>query len=67
MKEVLTKRFWRDVTKTFYEALEGPPPKSNPSQAPAEVRPHESLADVAASSPSVQASSADVAARSKAG
>lgn len=27
MKELLSKRFWRDVTKTFYEALEGPPPK----------------------------------------
>ena len=67
MKEVLTKRFWRGVTKTFYEALEGPPPKSNPSPAPAEVKPDESPADVSGSSPSVQASSADVAAGSKAG
>jgi hypothetical protein len=25
MKEVLTKRFWRDVKKTFIEARDGPP------------------------------------------
>lgn len=35
MKEVLTKSFWRGVTKTFYEALESPPPKPNPPSAPA--------------------------------
>jgi hypothetical protein len=26
MKEVLTKSFWQGVKKTFYEALEDPPP-----------------------------------------
>jgi len=26
MKEVLTKSFWKDVKKTFDEALEGPSP-----------------------------------------
>jgi hypothetical protein len=39
MKEVLTKSFWQSVKKTFNEALEGPPPKDNASQAPAEVKP----------------------------
>ncbi len=33
MKEVLTKQFWRDVKKTFYAALEGPPAEANASQA----------------------------------
>ena len=28
MKEVLTKSFWKDVKKTFDEALEGPPAES---------------------------------------
>jgi hypothetical protein len=35
MKEVLTKSFWQGVKKTFYEALEGPPPTHDASQAPA--------------------------------
>ena len=36
MKEVLTKSFWQGVKKTYYEALEGPPPENNASPAPAE-------------------------------
>jgi hypothetical protein len=36
MKEVLTKSFWQGVKKTYYEALEGPPPEDNASPAPAE-------------------------------
>jgi hypothetical protein len=36
MKEVLTKSFWQGVRKTYYEALEGPPPKGSASLAPAE-------------------------------
>ena len=36
MKEVLTKSFWRGVTKTFYEALEAPAPKGGASQAQSE-------------------------------
>lgn len=35
MREVLTKSFWQGVKKTYYEALEGPPPEDNASQAPA--------------------------------
>lgn len=38
MKELITKSFWRGVTKTFHEALEGAPPKLNSAQAP-EVEP----------------------------
>ena len=29
MKEVLTKKFWQGVKKTFDEALKGPPPEEN--------------------------------------
>jgi hypothetical protein len=36
MKEVLTKTFWQGVKKTFYEALEEPPPKDGAPQLPAE-------------------------------
>jgi len=36
MKEVLTKSFWKDVKKTFDEALEGPPPAESVVQTPAE-------------------------------
>jgi hypothetical protein len=32
MKELLTKRFWQDVKKTFQEAREGAPPKDNAAQ-----------------------------------
>ena len=39
MKEVLTKRFWQDVKKTFDEALEGAPAKANDPGVPAEVHP----------------------------
>jgi|HubBroStandDraft_2_1064218.scaffolds.fasta_scaffold4216748_1 hypothetical protein len=27
MKELLTKRFWQDVKKTYDDALKGPPPE----------------------------------------
>jgi len=66
MKEVLTKRFWRGVTKTFYEALEGTPRKGSASHASTEVKPQESRAAEARPSPEVEASSADAGARSKA-
>ena len=36
MKEVFTKRFWQGVKKTYFEALEGPPPADGAPQAPAE-------------------------------
>ena len=43
MKEVFTKRFWQSVKKTYYEALESPPPEDGVSQAPAEgnLTPHQ--------------------------
>ena len=53
MKELLTKKFWRDVKKTFDQARDETPPKSEDSQAaavldskpsvsqPAEIRPPE--------------------------
>jgi len=34
MKEVLTKSFWKDVKKTFDEALEGPPATDGSVQTP---------------------------------
>jgi hypothetical protein len=33
MKELLTKRFWQGVRKTFHEGLEGPSPKQSDSEA----------------------------------
>jgi hypothetical protein len=33
MNEVLTKSFWQGVKKTFYDALEGPPPEDKALQA----------------------------------
>jgi len=36
MKEVFTKSFWQGVKKTYYEALEGPPPENGDPQAPTE-------------------------------
>jgi hypothetical protein len=43
MKEVLTKSFWQGVKKTFYEALEDPPPATTDStQPPAEINPNAS-------------------------
>jgi hypothetical protein len=60
MKEVLTKSFWRGVTKTFYQALEGPPPKSTPSQTAAEKAPESKP------SPEAQPSTADDGTRSRA-
>lgn len=41
MKEVLTKSFWRDVKKTFYAALEGPPSEKNVSEATGDTRPED--------------------------
>ena len=35
MKEVFTKSFWQSVKKTYYEALESPPPEDSAPQAPA--------------------------------
>jgi hypothetical protein len=39
MREVLTKRFWQDVKKTFDKALEDVPVKANDPGVPAEVHP----------------------------
>jgi hypothetical protein len=39
MKEVLTKSFWRDVKKTFHDALEGRPAGDHKLQAPADGNP----------------------------
>jgi hypothetical protein len=39
MKEVLTKSFWRDVKKTFQDALEGPPVEDHTSRPPADCHP----------------------------
>ena len=39
MKEVLTRRFWKGVKKTFDEAREGPPPKAGDGEVPAESKP----------------------------
>jgi hypothetical protein len=41
MKEVLTKRFWQDLKKTFDEAKEDSPAKSNDSEAPDETQPND--------------------------
>ena len=38
MKEVLTKRFWEGVKKTFNEALEGPPAKATDPDVPVEAK-----------------------------
>jgi hypothetical protein len=34
MNEMLTKKFWQGVKKTFYEALEEPAPKDDAAPAP---------------------------------
>jgi hypothetical protein len=52
MKEVLTKTFWRGVKKTFYEALEDPPPEDSASQTPPEGNPNSSSKSETPSSPS---------------
>jgi hypothetical protein len=42
MKELLTKKFWQDVKKTFEEAQEDPPaapPAPKPETAPAPEAP----------------------------
>jgi hypothetical protein len=41
MKEVLTKKFWEEVKKTFDEAKEGQPGKSGDAQVPAEGQPND--------------------------
>jgi hypothetical protein len=53
MKEVLTKRFWQGVRKTFHDALEGPPVEDNASQAPDEGNLKASSPSEIPSSPSV--------------
>jgi hypothetical protein len=54
MKEVLTKSFWQGVKKTYYEALEGPPPENNASPVPAEdtLKPAQTSETQSVSSPS---------------
>jgi hypothetical protein len=54
MTEVFSKRFWQGVKKTFDQALEDPPPRSDkPLQNPAEVDPNASSTSAAPTSPSV--------------
>jgi hypothetical protein len=45
MKDVLTKKFWQGVRKTFQEALEDPSLKTGKTEAVAEVEPNVSTAD----------------------
>jgi hypothetical protein len=52
MKEVFTKKFWREVKKTFDEAREGASPQDHAVDAPAEGGPKVSAPAVTASSPS---------------
>ena len=52
MKEVFTKRFWQGVKKTYYDALEGPPPEDSASQAPAQGNLNPSSTSETPSSPS---------------
>jgi hypothetical protein len=52
MKEVFTKSFWQSVKKTYYEALESPPPEGGASQAPAEGKLSPSSTSETPSSPS---------------
>ena len=52
MKEVFTKSFWQGVKKTYYEALESPPPEDGASQAPAEGNLSPSSTSETPSSPS---------------
>jgi hypothetical protein len=33
MKEILTKRFWKEVKKTFHDALQGTTPEGNAEPA----------------------------------
>jgi len=42
MKELFTKNFREGVKKTFYTALEGPPPENQPAQTAAESNPKDS-------------------------
>jgi hypothetical protein len=37
MKELLTKRFWLGVKKTYDDALQGPPPEEKPALPPAQL------------------------------
>ena len=59
MKEVLTKKFWQGVKKTFDEALEDPPleNKTPPSLAPAQELPKEASRLGASTSESPEESS----------
>ena len=50
MKELLSKRFWQDVKKTFHEALAGPPLEDNTTPAAAEGQPNASSGPDASSS-----------------
>ena len=60
MKEVFTKRFWQSVKKTYYEALESPPPKDDASQTPAEGNLSPSSTSETPSSPLPRASSTEL-------
>ncbi len=41
MNEVLTRQFWRDVKKTFYTALEGPPAEEKASETAGDTSPRD--------------------------
>jgi hypothetical protein len=60
MKEVFTKSFWQGVKKTYYEALESPPPEDGASQAPAEGNLGPSLTLETPSSPSPSSGSTEL-------
>jgi hypothetical protein len=51
MKELLSKRFWQDVKKTFHEALASPPLEDNAAPTAAEGQPTASSGADASSSP----------------
>ena len=57
MKEVLTKRFWKDVKRTFDEALEGPPAKAIDQNVAAEIEANDySDSEAPAKEPDVRSS-----------
>jgi hypothetical protein len=56
MKELLTKKFWRDVKTIFEEAREGTIPNSGDSQAASSVEPKCQGSEAAETAPPKQPS-----------
>jgi hypothetical protein len=54
VKELLTKKFWRDVKKTFDDARQDPPLVAGDSQVKVEDKPAEGAPGPAPNSPAVQ-------------